>query len=277
MRAALVLFLGAALAAPFAPVWSPEFRDEAAARGLTGVALNGGMESKAFIIETTGSGVGFLDYDNDGLLDVFVASGDGAPSRLYHNEGGGRFRDVSKEMGITRTGWAQGVCAGDYDNDGYTDLFVTYWGQNVLYRNEGGKHFRDVTREAGLLQNGVRYNTGCAFLDYDRDGRLDLFVSNYLQFQLRIDTQTRRKCLLLVPGHRGQLRSGPARTALRPQHPLPRQCRWHLQRRLGEERYRRAGPKLLPLRAGRGLRRRRLAGHFRALRPDSLAALHEPA
>ena len=182
MRAALVLFFGAAVAAPFTADWSPEYRDEAAARGLTGVAPNGGMESKAFIIETTGSGVGFLDYDNDGLLDVFVASGNGAPSRLYHNEGGGRFRDVSKEMGITRTGWAQGVCAGDYDNDGYTDLFVTYWGQNVLYHNEGGKRFRDVTREAGLLQDRVRYNTGCAFLDYDRDGRLDLFVSNYLQF-----------------------------------------------------------------------------------------------
>jgi enediyne biosynthesis protein E4 len=182
MRAAFVLFVGAAIAAPFTTAWSPEFRDEAAARGLTGVAPNGGMESKTYIIETTGSGVGFLDYDNDGLLDVFVASGDGAPSRLYHNEGGGRFRDVSKEMGITRTGWAQGVCAGDYDNDGYTDLFVTYWGQNVLYHNEGGKRFRDVTREAGLLQDRVRYNTGCAFLDYDRDGRLDLFVSNYLQF-----------------------------------------------------------------------------------------------
>jgi len=182
MRAAIVLFLGAAIAAPFTGAWSPEFRDEAAARGLTGVSLNGGMEAKTFIIETTGSGVGLLDYDNDGLLDVFVASGDGAPSRLYHNEGGGRFRDVSKEMGITRIGWAQGVCAGDYDNDGYTDLFVTYWGQNVLYHNEGGKRFRDVTREAGLLQDRVRYNTGCAFLDYDRDGRLDLFVSNYLQF-----------------------------------------------------------------------------------------------
>ncbi|MGO9894403.1 MAG: CRTAC1 family protein [Bryobacteraceae bacterium] len=182
MRAALALFLGAALAAAFAAGWSPQFRDEAAALGLTRVAPNGGMESKTYIIETTGSGVGFLDYDNDGLLDVFVASGDGAPSRLYHNEGGGRYRDVSEEMGITRTGWAQGVCAGDYDNDGYTDLFVTYWGQNVLYRNEGGKRFRDVTREAGLVQDRVRYNTGCAFLDYDRDGRLDLFVSNYLQF-----------------------------------------------------------------------------------------------
>ena len=182
MRAAIFLFLGVAFAAAFTTEWVPEFRDEAAARGLAGVAPNGGMDSKTYIIETTGGGVGLLDYDNDGLLDVFVASGDGAPSRLYHNEGGGRFRDVSEQMGITRTGWAQGVCAGDYDNDGYTDLFVTYWGQNILYHNEGGKRFRDVTREAGLVQDRVRYNTGCAFLDYDRDGRLDLFVSNYLQF-----------------------------------------------------------------------------------------------
>ncbi|MGA3203238.1 MAG: VCBS repeat-containing protein, partial [Bryobacteraceae bacterium] len=179
MRAAFVLCLGAAIAAG---VWSPQFRDEGAARGFTHAIPNGGMKSKSYIIETTGSGVGFLDYDNDGLLDAFVASGDGAPSRLYHNEGGGRFRDVSAEMGITRTGWAQGVCAGDYDNDGFTDLFVTYWGQNTLYHNEGGKRFRDVTREAGLTEARMRYNTGCAFLDYDRDGRLDLFVSNYLDF-----------------------------------------------------------------------------------------------
>ena len=193
MKAALVLFLGAAIAAPFTAVWSPEFRDEAAARGLTGVAPNGGMESKTFIIETTGSGVGFLDYDNDGLLDVFVASGDGAPSRLYHNEGGGRFRDVSKEMGITRTGWAQGVCAGDYDNDGYTDLFVTYWGQNVLYHNEGGKRFRDVTREAGLAagSRALQHRLRLPRLRSRRPpGSVRLQLS---PIQLRIDTQARAR------------------------------------------------------------------------------------
>ena len=163
----------------------PEFRDIAAAAGLTAVFPNGGMVSKKFIIETTGSGVAFIDYDNDGLLDAFVISGDGAPSRLYHNEGNDRFRDVSAVMGITRAGWGEGACAGDYDNDGYTDLFVTYWGRNILYRNEGGKRFRDVTKEAGLLQDRVRYNTGCAFVDYDRDGRLDLFVANYLKFDFQ--------------------------------------------------------------------------------------------
>lgn len=179
---ALAFLLGLSLTAEPPVAVYPDFRDVAAESGLTQVFPNGGLETKTYIIETTGSGVALFDYDNDGLLDAFVVSGDGAPSRLYHNEGGGKFRDVSQEMGISRIGWGEGVCAGDYDNDGYTDLFVTYWGQNILYKNEGGKHFRDVTRAAGLEQSRVRYNTGCAFLDYDRDGRLDLFVSNYLRF-----------------------------------------------------------------------------------------------
>lgn len=180
---AIVLLLAAALA-PAPPPDSPlpEFRDVAEAAGLTHVFPNGGMETKEFIIETTGSGVAFIDYDNDGLPDALVISGEGAPSRLYHNDGNGRFSDVSTAMGITRQGWGQGACAADYDNDGFTDLFVTYWGQNSLYHNEGGKKFRDVTKEAGLLQDRVRYNTGCAFLDYDHDGRVDLFVANYLKF-----------------------------------------------------------------------------------------------
>jgi hypothetical protein len=101
---------------------------------------------------------------------------------LYHNQGGKKFVDVSAQFGIERVGWGQGVCAGDYDNDGYTDLFVTYWGQNILYRNESGRRFKDVTKQAGLVQDRTRYNTGCAFVDYDRDGRLDLFVANYLKF-----------------------------------------------------------------------------------------------
>lgn len=172
----LLLAAGSATAPP------PDFHDIAAEAGLTHVFPNGGMETKEYIIETTGSGVALIDFDNDGLLDAFVVSGAGAPSRLYRNEGGNRFRDVSESLGITRQGWGQGACAGDYDNDGFTDLFVTYWGQNTLYRNEGGKRFHDATRQAGLLQNRTRYNTGCAFLDYDRDGRLDLFVANYLRF-----------------------------------------------------------------------------------------------
>jgi len=159
-----------------------DFRNVAREAGLTHIVPNGGTTSKQFIIETTGSGVAFIDYDNDGLPDIFVVSGPEAPSRMYHNEGGGKFRDVSESLGFMRKGWGQGVCAGDYDNDGFTDLFVTYWGQNALYRNIGGKRFEDVTAKTGLTQRRVRYNTGCAFLDYDNDGKLDLFVSNYLKF-----------------------------------------------------------------------------------------------
>ena len=181
MRLAAAVVAGSALVLGQG-AFTPEFRDIAAETGLTHVFPNGGMETKQYIIETTGSGVALIDYDNDGLLDAFVISGDGAPSHLYHNEGGNRFRDVSEAMGFTRVGWGQGACAGDYDNDGFTDLFVTYWGQNALYRNEGGKRFRDVTRQAGLLQDRARYHAGCTFLDYDRDGRLDLFVTTYVKF-----------------------------------------------------------------------------------------------
>jgi enediyne biosynthesis protein E4 len=173
-RTLVLLFLGVSSA--------QDFRNVAQQSGLTTSIPNGGNESKEFIIETTGSGVAFIDYDNDGLADIFIASGPGSPSRMYHNEGKGKFRDVSKELGFTREGWAQGVCAGDFDNDGYTDLFVTYWGQNALYRNVGGKRFEDVTARMHLTQDRTRYNTGCAFIDYDNDGKLDLFVANYLKF-----------------------------------------------------------------------------------------------
>jgi hypothetical protein len=160
----------------------PDFRNIAAKAGLRHSIPNGGATSKQFIVETTGSGVALLDYDNDGLLDMFVVSGKGGSNRLYHNDGHDHFTDVTESAGLTSEGWGQGVCAGDYDNDGYTDLFVTYWGQNRLYRNVGGKRFEDVTAVAHLMQDRVRYNTGCAFLDYDHDGRLDLFVANYVRF-----------------------------------------------------------------------------------------------
>ncbi|MDQ2900693.1 MAG: VCBS repeat-containing protein, partial [Acidobacteriota bacterium] len=153
------------------------FRDIAPQAGLTDVFPNGGTVSKRFIVETTGSGAAFIDYDNDGLPDIFLVSGEGGTNRLYHNEGNGHFKDVTSETGLTSSGWGQGVCAGDFDNDGFTDLFVTYWGQNHLYRNIGGKRFDDVTAKAGLKQDRTRYNTGCAFLDYNLDGRLDLVVA----------------------------------------------------------------------------------------------------
>ena len=160
----------------------PDFRNIAAEAGLTDFFPNGGDRSKQFIVETTGSGLAFIDYDNDGLLDLFVLSGPGSSNRMYHNLGHNRFRDVTSALGLQSSGWAQGVCTGDFDNDGYTDLFVTYWGQNRLYRNIGGTRFQDVTAAAHLTQDRIRYNSGCAFVDIDNDGHLDLFVANYLKF-----------------------------------------------------------------------------------------------
>lgn len=162
--------------------YAPDFRNIAAQAGLTDSFPNGGTKTKQFIIETTGSGIAFIDYDNDGLPDLFVLSGPGGTNRMYHNEGHDRFRDVTDALGLRSSGWAQGVCAGDFDNDGFTDLFVTYWGQNHLYRNIQGKRFEDVTAAAHLTQDRKRYNTGCAFVDTNRDGHLDLFVANYLKF-----------------------------------------------------------------------------------------------
>ena len=135
-----------------------------------------------------GCGVAFLDYDNDGWEDIYILSGTrlegGNPdwtNRLYKNNRDGTFTDVTKEAGLTRTGWAGSVTVGDYNNDGYEDIFVTYYGQNVLYRNNGDGTFTDVTEKAGLISKGKpMWNSGCTFLDFDRDGNLDLFVSRYV-------------------------------------------------------------------------------------------------
>jgi hypothetical protein len=144
-------------------------------------------------LEMTGNGVAVLDLNNDGLPDVFLAGGtrfsgltarDKPGNRLYLNQGDGTFQDVTDTSGLKSAGWGQGVCAGDYDNDGLPDLLVTHFGHNVLYRNRGGGRFEDVTETAGLPVTSERWGSGCAFLDYDRDGYLDLFVANYLEFQL---------------------------------------------------------------------------------------------
>jgi hypothetical protein len=169
------------------------FVDIASAAGLTEATVYGGIEQKRFIIETNGCGVAFFDYDSDGWLDVLLLSGTrlgGFPTgkepsnRLYHNNRNGTFTDVTEKAGLRHTGWASSVCVGDYDSDGNEDLFITYWGQNVLYRNNGNGTFTDVTQKAGLTTKGTRWGSGCTFVDYDRDGKLDLFVANYLQFDL---------------------------------------------------------------------------------------------
>ena len=167
------------------------FTDVAEAAGLTAPTIYGGISRKDYIVETMGCGCAFFDYDNDGWLDVLVLCGthfgeapQGATNRLYHNNRDGTFTDVTARAGLVRTGWASGVAVGDYDNDGYEDLFITYWGENVLYHNNGNGTFSDVTKTARVGLNRTRWGAGCTWIDYDRDGKLDLFVSNYLDFDL---------------------------------------------------------------------------------------------
>ncbi len=170
--------------------YNAHFTEVAASAGITHPVLYGSTNPKNYILESIGCGCAFIDYDNDGWIDILVLGGSdfanpdtGVTNRLYHNNRDGTFRDVTTEAGLTKTGWACGVCVGDYNNDGFDDLFLTYWGQNALYRNNGNGTFTDVTREAGLLSSPLRYGSGCAWVDYNRDGHLDLFVSNYVGFE----------------------------------------------------------------------------------------------
>ncbi len=169
------------------------FTDVGLKAGLKEVVVAGHTDRADYITEVMSCGAAFFDYDNDGWLDIFVLSGSrfgdppsDASNRLYRNNRDGTFTDVTKEAGLFRTGYSYGVTVGDYNNDGHEDLFVTCWGQNILYRNNGDGTFTDVTKEAGLLGAAPRFGSGCAFVDYDRDGRLDLFVSNYLLFDEKI-------------------------------------------------------------------------------------------
>jgi hypothetical protein len=173
------------------PPITVSFEDVAEQAGLTAPQVSGGDDRKAYILEATGNGIAIFDFDGDGLMDVFIPNGrplddHGAPqgvtSHLYRNRGALRFEDVTTRAGLGRAGWSQGACVGDYDNDGHRDLFVTAYGQSRLYRNRGDGAFEDVTETAGLASTGVRWDTGCTFTDYDRDGRLDLAVTSYLEF-----------------------------------------------------------------------------------------------
>jgi hypothetical protein len=161
--------------------------------GLTMKNVFGGVDTKKFIIETTGTGVAIFDYDNDGWPDIFIVNGTtlegfppgkGPTNHLYHNNRDGTFTDVTVKAGLAATGWGQGVCVGDYDNDGWDDLYVTYYGKNILYHNNGDGTFTDVSKKAGVAGTGKDWGTGCAFVDYDRDGHLDLMVANYVDFDL---------------------------------------------------------------------------------------------
>src|SRR5271170_8456283 len=164
------------------------FTDIAEKTGLTMQEIFGGIDTKKYIIETTGTGVAIFDYDNDGWPDIFLVNGTRlgaspagpAPSNhLYRNNHDGTFTDVTVKAGLAATGWGQGVCVGDYDNDGWEDLYITYYGKNVLYHNNGDGTFTDVSEKAGVGGSGKAWGNGCAFVDYDRDGHLDLMVANY--------------------------------------------------------------------------------------------------
>jgi hypothetical protein len=173
------------------------FVDVVKGSGLDIETIYGGVGKNKYLLETTGCGLAFYDYDNDGWLDVFLvngwrlegfAKGKEPHCHLFKNNRDGTFTDVTKGSGLDiRTGWGQACCVGDYDNDGHDDLFVTYYGQNALYHNNGDGTFVDVTERSGLTQPGpkTRWNTGCTWVDYDRDGHLDLFVANYVDFDLK--------------------------------------------------------------------------------------------
>jgi enediyne biosynthesis protein E4 len=196
VKAILLLALAAVLVAAALPedALPFSFTNVAEKAGLTALTVFGGKEQNRYLLETTGCGAAFFDYDNDGWLDAFLVNGttlEGFPkgeepkSHLYRNRRDSTFEDVTERAGIAATGWGQGVCAGDYDNDGFDDLYVTYYGQSRLYRNRGDGSFEDVTARAGLTETRLRWGTGCAFLDFDRDGRLDLFVVNYIDLDLK--------------------------------------------------------------------------------------------
>jgi enediyne biosynthesis protein E4 len=168
------------------------FTDVAQKAGLIAPIVFGGKDTKKYIIETTGTGAAIFDYDNDGWPDIFLVNGttlEGFPTgeaptnHLYRNNHDGTFTDVTVKAGLNVTGWGQGVCVGDYDNDGWEDLYVTYYGKNRLFHNQNGV-FTEVAEKASVAGSGKSWGTGCAWVDYDRDGHLDLMIANYVDFDL---------------------------------------------------------------------------------------------
>jgi enediyne biosynthesis protein E4 len=179
--------------APAANVSVASFKDIAEKAGIDFEVVSGEKNVKKYIIETTGPGVAIFDYDNDGWPDIFFvngtklgnqAKGTEATNHLYRNNHDSTFTDVTEKAGLRASGWGQGVCVGDYDNDGFDDLYLTYYGKNRLYHNRGNGKFEEVAEAAGVAGSGSRWGTGCAFVDYDRDGLLDIVVANYVDFDL---------------------------------------------------------------------------------------------
>jgi hypothetical protein len=163
--------------------------DVAMQAGLTHPIVYGSVDRNDYILEADGCGIAFLDFDNDGWLDAFVIGGtrwEGAPAgttnRLYKNNRDGTFADVTERAGLAHAGWCCGITVGDYNNDGFEDIFVSGWPRNFLYRNNGDGTFTDVTEKAGLLDREARWSSGCTFVETSRNGRLDLFVAHYLNF-----------------------------------------------------------------------------------------------
>ena len=175
--------------APSGRPFHAHFVDVALHAGLVAETTYGEADHKDYILETVGCGCAFIDFDNDGWIDIFILGGSRmsgelptTSNRLYKNNRDGTFTDVTEKAGLRYTGWASGVCVGDYNNDGFEDLFCTFYGQNKLYRNNGDGTFTDMTKVAGLENSSTRWGAGCTFVDYNRDGHVDLFVSNYVQF-----------------------------------------------------------------------------------------------
>ncbi len=220
------------------------FTDVAASAGLHAPTIYGAPDRKQYLTETVGCGVAFFDYDNDGWLDIFMLNGSrlegapaGATNRLYRNNRDGTFTDVTAKSGLGRAGWACAVTVGDFNNDGFDDLFVTFWGSCALYRNNGDGTFTDITAKSGISLTPTQWGSGCAFVDYNRDGLLDLAVAHYADFDVRSvpkigEAATCNWKGLPVPcGPRG-LPTGASPT-------VPQQRRRHVHRRLPNRRLRR--------------------------------------
>ncbi|MGH9869681.1 MAG: CRTAC1 family protein [Candidatus Polarisedimenticolia bacterium] len=184
----LMLAAAVGLSALFAATPQVTFRDVARAWGITW-SHDMGRSGQRMMVETMGSGGGFLDHDNDGDLDIYLANGAPLPGykgppklhdALYRNDGPGHLTDVAAQAGTADTHYGQGICAADFDNDGWIDLYLSNYGPNVLYRNRGDGTFEDVTRAAGV--EDPQWGSSCAFVDYDADGDADLFVANYVDF-----------------------------------------------------------------------------------------------